>query len=640
MELVNGVLLKILTQNSDPEAAFKSIAAFLSPLPRLPARNSKFKLVDCMREELLELTLAFDMSLHATRFPDVNAIAVKIQSSSHDTLKLFTFSLGRKVMQVLRSSCARSAKASAASERIAGMLGQPASMELLVRLDEELQGESFQAPGNVIDAFKGMLTTCTKTVGDGIGSLLVEILADNGDYIGGMANHKPKILEDFAQQLDAIGKLGYCQKFSEHSIVQVIKFLRSTCDAPLAALMPSVFESNAAGVAVVEELAPCISAIAAVAKMPAGDPVPSLLDEVGLSVDLRGKVQGAGTKLLHQHESKTVFPKIERIAALINTSNDYWNSVQTDGDATFITEQEFDLAAQHFSEKRDAIADSEKEHADVQMLMVALGKSDFSSGLTLVWRLWRLRLNYGSFKAKVKELAGDFNDVSGATLAAYHSLAESREQMRVVAEAADAQSFCESFCERLKSGEVCGLRPFHVGRVLKECQEALAQSQEGLEIFVGKIAGRLTRMANSLAQSVPPYEPFVVAEFKTEVAQEELINKQWDHVAHAWVAISKVHSVAIGLNNDVVGKFQTRHSAVETLVTEAMAAAKTFVSVVSIVTLMLDTLPKTSKANWKTMIEGQIEKTKGAAIPKNLSDWMQSELKRIKASTKTAATSG
>jgi len=157
-----------------------------------------------MREELLELALAFDMSLHAARFKDANAIAVKIQNSSHDAFKLFTFSLGRKVIQLLKNSCASAAKASAAGERMARMTARPASMDVLERFDEELRGASFRAEVDHMNAFNAMLAACAKMVGDGIASLSLEILEDKDENFAGMANHKPKMLAEFAGQFDVM----------------------------------------------------------------------------------------------------------------------------------------------------------------------------------------------------------------------------------------------------------------------------------------------------------------------------------------------------------------------------------------------------------------------------------------------------
>ena len=70
---------------------------------------------------------------------------------------------------------------------------------------------------------------------------------------------------------------------------------------------------------------------------------------------------------------------------------------------------------------------------------------------------------------------------------------------------------------------------------------------------------RAPSTAPSPAQAFPPCKPYVVTAFKADIAREELIEKNWDRVAHAWVACSKIHALALGLNNDAVGKFRTNH---------------------------------------------------------------------------------
>lgn len=146
--------------------------------------------------------------------------------------------------------------------------------------------------------------------------------------------------------------------------------------------------------------------------------------------------------------------------------------------------------------------------------------------------------------------------------------------------------------------------------------------------FIGFVSGRIVALCNSLENGLPKYDDYVVKAFDTEKVKAELIDKSWDHIATSWCKVSNMLKAARGLGNDSMGKYEIQHASTVTLADRALSAAKTFISIVSTVTLILKTLPDKPKKKWGELLEEQKAKTANSNLPKNLQDYLDREIKK------------
>lgn len=172
------------------------------------------------------------------------------------------------------------------------------------------------------------------------------------------------------------------------------------------------------------------------------------------------------------------------------------------------------------------------------------------------------------------------------------------------------------------------LKSFAYAAVHREVIAGLDRSRELLVSFGGKVAGRCQIMANALENAIPKYESFVVTEFQTKRVQEELVDTPWNSFAADWVVLSKLYTSAKSLSNDTVGKFEIQYESVSRACERAMVAGKTFVAIVSTVTLILKTLPQTVANKRAQAILSHQEKCKSSNLPANLTEYLARELKK------------
>ena len=145
--------------------------------------------------------------------------------------------------------------------------------------------------------------------------------------------------------------------------------------------------------------------------------------------------------------------------------------------------------------------------------------------------------------------------------------------------------------------------------------------------IMGLWALQLHKKAQSLENRIPAYKAYVVDVFDQEKIQEEILKESWKPFVAEWSALSMLYSEAKAVDNDITGKFEESHEACNTTVERVVRDAKNFIGVVSTVSLILEQLPTTPKAQRASLIKAHLDTTHktGTTLPDNLRQYLVKE---------------
>ncbi len=101
-------------------------------------------------------------------------------------------------------------------------------------------------------------------------------------------------------------------------------------------------------------------------------------------------------------------------------------------------------------------------------------------------------------------------------------------------------------------------------------------------------------------------------------------------LAQLWVSVSKFFAAAKAFTATGIGSFETLHSTLCADCQKEMNKTRTFISVVSTVKVILETLPQQSKAQQSATLTSHIDRVKGHELPTNLMEYLQREQKKLK----------
>lgn len=264
---------------------------------------------------------------------------------------------------------------------------------------------------------------------------------------------------------------------------------------------------------------------------------------------------------------------------------------------------------------------------EVNTLFIALGKVDMASCLRAQWALCRLRFGFSDLSSCSSAMAADFSDLPVGAIACFNTLSQEVEKSQAVINSAGLQADMDKFIGR---GDKMKLPSTSFAQLRREFTEGISECKALLENFVGKVAARLQLACNSLENQIPDYPAYCVTVFDTEVVQKELVKKNWSFFADQWLDLSKLFGVARSLPHNVAGKFEVIHESVVTQCERALASGRTFIAVVSTVTLILATLPSAPTHKRTSLITEHLEKSKTSNLPANLSEYLELELKKCR----------
>ncbi|CAK0827283.1 unnamed protein product, partial [Prorocentrum cordatum] len=666
-ENIDDCLLTIVAPGGDlvPKTVSehaKWLQNFLHPVPTL-ARSSvailDFSFAQDLTDSLITLKTAFQTSEYRGNEAAVNDCIVKIKRSSETTLKMFVSTgTGNKLLTYAATKLEDLSHRQEGEARIMDLLDRGGKgMDNVVRLDASLLQLEFQVDERTLSRFVEHVQYVLKDIGMAMGTAFRVLVQDNK-----FDNAEFKLT--VSDPLHGLQKLNYFQDEPARSSVnkRCIDMMMTLTAAPLA----KCTEGRIEDIEVIEDLAQSMAALE-----PAIDDTSAIFAHMKLlEIPLEDyrNLAGHGASLLAEHESTSVTTKVKEITDFIEcTSSAYWKdgrwhcvlvvpTAVTDSSAE--AEPQWLLDGSQSDETVDKVRLPMKNMArgtllridllvgQVCTLLVALRKKRLALWLRLQWLVTAIRLEYclvaSAKKAHdfSKAVIEDEDRLKSAWIALATRLSSLSGLMKSTAlegvEITDGVSAKLDQYRLLKCSK---------DKLVAEATAAMSFSESLLGLVTGNLAGQLERSSQSLEQRIPSYKEYCVTVFDAEKAKEEIVNKydHWAVFANDWVGIQKMVNHAKAFTSDFttpdgsIMAFEKRHQAVLGVASRAFASGRTFISVASTCKLVLETMPLTPKKDRYDTLRSHINKCKGSGLPQNLTDYMNTELQKLKASKSQAA---
>ncbi len=184
-----------------------------------------------------------------------------------------------------------------------------------------------------------------------------------------------------------------------------------------------------------------------------------------------------------------------------------------------------------------SLPDAENKVKEAATLMTALGKVNEALALRAQWKLFRVRLEYAALAER--EQGSDFTklDIAFDTALSelWLSLAGHSQQLKhLQASSTFKEAFSAPFALTAD-----GMPTFTYVQFAAECDLAQKLTEDLMMKITGKLSVMLQTEGEKLERAIPDYAPYVVTEWDTDKAVQELVTKSWEWFAKTWAQLTK-----------------------------------------------------------------------------------------------------